>query len=170
MFDLNKFWETFNAEMRSQFNEVSYNAWFKNTKPVSFNKGTRELVISVQTPVAKGYWEQNISANLIQSAYAYAGIDVYPVFVVQQGGEKRSERMVEPQKKESQPVRTTGPEPVSAGFNRDLHLNEKYTFDNFIQGEGNKLAAGAALAVADSPGTFYNPLFIFGASGWARPT
>ena len=168
MFDLNKFWETFNAEMRSQFNEVSYNAWFKNTKPVSFNKGTRELVISVQTPVAKGYWEQNISANLIQSAYAYAGIDVYPVFVVQQGGEKRSERMVEPQKKESQPVRTTGPEPVSAGFNRDLHLNEKYTFDNFIQGEGNKLAAGAALAVADSPGTFYNPLFIFGGIGLGK--
>ena len=168
MFDLNKFWETFNAEMRSQFNEVSYNAWFKNTKPVSFNKGTRELVISVQTPVAKGYWEQNISANLIQSAYAYAGIDVYPVFVVQQGGEKRSERMVEPQKKESQPVRTTGPEPVSAGFNRDLHLNEKYTFDNFIQGEGNKLAAGAALAVADSPGTFYNPLFIFGGVGLGK--
>ncbi|WP_302188023.1 chromosomal replication initiator protein DnaA [uncultured Lactobacillus sp.] len=168
MFDLNKFWETFNAEMRSQFNEVSYNAWFKNTKPVSFSKGTRELVISVQTPVAKGYWEQNISANLIQSAYAYAGIDVYPVFVVQQGGEKRSERMVEPQKKESQPVRTTGPEPVSAGFNRDLHLNEKYTFDNFIQGEGNKLAAGAALAVADSPGTFYNPLFIFGGVGLGK--
>lgn len=168
MFDLNKFWETFNAEMRSQFNEVSYNAWFKNTKPVSFNKGTRELVISVQTPVAKGYWEQNISANLIQSAYAYAGIDVYPVFVVQQGGEKRSERMVEPQKKESQPVRTTGPEPVSAGFNRDLHLNEKYTFDNFVQGEGNKLAAGAALAVADSPGTFYNPLFIFGGVGLGK--
>ncbi|MST87312.1 chromosomal replication initiator protein DnaA [Lactobacillus porci] len=168
MFDLNKFWETFNAEMRSQFNEVSYNAWFKNTKPVSFNKETRELVISVQTPVAKGYWEQNISANLIQSAYAYAGIDVYPVFVVQQGGEKRSERMVEPQKKESQPVRTTGPEPVSAGFNRDLHLNEKYTFDNFIQGEGNKLAAGAALAVADSPGTFYNPLFIFGGVGLGK--
>ena len=168
MFDLNKFWETFNAEMRSQFNEVSYNAWFKNTKPVSFNKGTRELVISVQTPVAKGYWEQNISANLIQSAYAYAGIDVYPVFVVQQGGEKRSERMGEPQKKESQPVRTTGPEPVSAGFNRDLHLNEKYTFDNFIQGEGNKLAAGAALAVADSPGTFYNPLFIFGGVGLGK--
>ena len=93
---------------------------------------------------------------------------MYPVFVVQQGGEKRSERMVEPQKKESQPVRTTGPEPVSAGFNRDLHLNEKYTFDNFIQGEGNKLAAGAALAVADSPGTFYNPLFIFGGVGLGK--
>lgn len=168
MFDLEKFWDSFNAEMRSEFNEVSYNAWFKNTKPVSFNKDTHELVISVQTPVAKGYWEQNISANLIQSAYAYAGIDVYPVFVVQQGGEKRSERMVEPQKKESQPVRTTGPEPVSAGFNRDLHLNEKYTFDNFIQGEGNKLAAGAALAVADSPGTFYNPLFIFGGVGLGK--
>ncbi|MEK2481581.1 DnaA/Hda family protein, partial [Lactobacillus acidophilus] len=45
---------------------------------------------------------------------------------------------------------------------KDLNLNQKYTFDNFVQGEANKLAAGAALAVADTPGSFYNPLFIFG--------
>lgn len=164
MFDLEKFWDSFNAEMRSEFNEVSYNAWFKNTKPVSFNKDTHELVISVQTPVAKGYWEQNISANLIQSAYAYAGIDIYPVFVVKNGPAPSSERMLEPQPQaKPQKARPQGRE-----FTKDLRLNEKYTFENFIQGEGNKLAAGAALAVADNPGTFYNPLFIFGGVGLGK--
>src|SRR5699024_6885547 len=53
-------------------------------------------------------------------------------------------------------------------FTKNLKLNEKYTFDNFVQGEGNKLAAGAALAVADSPGSFYNPLFIFGGVGLGK--
>lgn len=164
MFDLEKFWDSFNAEMRSEFNEVSYNAWFKNTKPVSFNKDTHELVISVQTPVAKGYWEQNISANLIQSAYAYAGIDIYPVFVVKNGPAPSSERMLEPQPQDKpEKARPQGRE-----FTKDLRLNEKYTFENFIQGEGNKLAAGAALAVADNPGTFYNPLFIFGGVGLGK--
>ena len=160
MFDLEKFWDSFNAEMRSEFNEVSYNAWFKNTKPVSFNKDTHELVISVQTPVAKGYWEQNISANLIQSAYAYAGIDIYPVFVVKNGPASSSERMLEAKPEKARPQ--------GREFTKDLRLNEKYTFENFIQGEGNKLAAGAALAVADNPGTFYNPLFIFGGVGLGK--
>ncbi|MBT8820923.1 chromosomal replication initiator protein DnaA [Lactobacillus delbrueckii subsp. bulgaricus] len=164
MFDLEKFWDSFNAEMRSEFNEVSYNAWFKNTKPVSFNKDTHELVISVQTPVAKGYWEQNISANLIQSAYAYAGIDIYPVFVVKNGPTPSSERMLEPQPQ----AKHEKARPQGREFTKDLRLNEKYTFDNFIQGEGNKLAAGAALAVADNPGTFYNPLFIFGGVGLGK--
>ena len=164
MFDLEKFWDSFNAEMRSEFNEVSYNAWFKNTKPVSFNKDTHELVISVQTPVAKGYWEQNISANLIQPAYAYAGIDIYPVFVVKNGPAPSSERMLEPQP-QAKPEKAR---PQGREFTKDLRLNEKYTFENFIQGEGNKLAAGAALAVADNPGTFYNPLFIFGGVGLGK--
>lgn len=164
MFDLEKFWDSFNAEMRSEFNEVSYNAWFKNTKPVSFNKDTHELVISVQTPVAKGYWEQNISANLSQSAYAYAGIDIYPVFVVKNGPAPSSERMLEPQP-QAKPEKAR---PQGREFTKDLRLNEKYTFENFIQGEGNKLAAGAALAVADNPGTFYNPLFIFGGVGLGK--
>lgn len=164
MFDLEKFWDSFNAEMRSEFNEVSYNAWFKNTKPVSFNKDTHELVISVQTPVAKGYWEQNISANLIQSAYAYAGIDIYPVFVVKNGPAPSSERILEPQP-QAKPEKAR---PQGREFTKDLRLNEKYTFENFIQGEGNKLAAGAALAVADNPGTFYNPLFIFGGVGLGK--
>ena len=35
--------------------------------------------------------------------------------------------------------------PVNPGFMQNLQLNDKYTFDNFVQGEGNKLAAGAAL-------------------------
>lgn len=47
-------------------------------------------------------------------------------------------------------------------------LNNKYTFDNFIQGEGNRWPLGAALAVAEQPGTSYNPLFIYGGPGLGK--
>lgn len=43
-----------------------------------------------------------------------------------------------------------------------------YTFDRFVVGESNKFAAYAAQAVADSPGTRYNPLFIYGESGLGK--
>jgi chromosomal replication initiator protein len=44
-------------------------------------------------------------------------------------------------------------------------LNEKYTFDSFVVGGGSELAFAACQAVADNPGTKYNPLFVYGGVG-----
>ncbi len=49
-----------------------------------------------------------------------------------------------------------------------LFLNPRYTFDAYIQGSGNNLAAAAARAVADSPAKAYNPLFIYGGVGLGK--
>ena len=45
------------------------------------------------------------------------------------------------------------------------NLNPKYKFDTFIVGNNNKFAHSACLAVAESPGNAYNPLFIYGGAG-----
>jgi chromosomal replication initiation ATPase DnaA len=49
-----------------------------------------------------------------------------------------------------------------------LHLDPRLRFDNFIIGSGNRLAVAAARAVADAPGSVYNPLFIYAGSGLGK--
>ena len=57
--------------------------------------------------------------------------------------------------------------PLPPGSRCDV-FNPKYTFDQFVIGDGNRLAHAAALAVAELPGQAYNPLFLYGPPGLGK--
>jgi chromosomal replication initiator protein len=58
--------------------------------------------------------------------------------------------------------------PKSAPIGDPSRLNVAYTFETFVTGRANQLARAAAIQVADSPGSSYNPLFIYGGVGLGK--
>ena len=64
------------------------------------------------------------------------------------------------------PVRT--PEQSRFDWSTAAQLNSRYTFDNFVIGNGNQFARAASLAVAERPSRAYNPLFLYGGVGMGK--
>lgn len=69
---------------------------------------------------------------------------------------------------QSPPTFMTETNTTPVGSNSLDHYTNKLTFDSFVSGESNRMAYTTAMAVAERPGTSYNPLFIYGKSGLGK--
>ena len=151
--DYNKIWADIQeAIMRSILNEVSYKIHIKSAVPVQFNNSV--FTISVSNQINKTMIDfrfKNIIEGILE---AYTGQKITLNTILEEDKEEFLKKSLIDEK---QPIK-----PSSIG------LNEKHTFENFVIGSSNQLAAAAAISASENPGRIYNPLFIYGNSGLGK--
>ena len=155
-------WKRLLDRARQELPDQTFQAWLEPTEALSIEGGT----IFVGAPDQfTADWNDSKHADLLSS---YGPIVLgYPINVVFRVNEERKRR--------SQMDFFVSPPPiaskVSAASNGNSNgppLSERYTFDLFVIGKSNELAAAAAHAVSQAPGKVYNPLFIYGDTGLGK--
>ncbi|MFC6616404.1 chromosomal replication initiator protein DnaA [Deinococcus radiophilus] len=154
--------------VRNNISEVEYHTWFAPVKTLGVREGS--LVIGVRNSFAQEWFRKHY-LGLLEDALRSLGAENPQVsFEVLPAVQ---EAMIMPEASSSPAVATPTPppqprpKPVPAPELSKV-LNPKYTFENFVVGPNNNLAHAAALAVAESPGKAYNPLFIYGDVGLGK--
>ncbi len=142
-------WRDIRAELRRVVGESTYEIWLAPLEVRSWETGT----LLLQAPPATHAWVSKRFGRILEScAQAVLGGDVRVAFEATPGGA-----------------------PHRQGARRELELNlptatlnPRYTFEQFIIGDGNRLAHAASLAVAELPGQAYNPLFLHAPPGLGK--
>ncbi len=178
-------WQACLDIIRDNVSVQSFRTWFEPLKAVSFQSDGELHKLTVKLPSRFYYeWLEEHYFALLQKTLTKVlgpGGRLYYDIVIERLDEGDASMLLpprtqayapSPRHKEPGPVEPkTGlafGEPIESG-EVDCRLNATYTFENFIEGDCNRLARSAALAIAENPGaTAFNPFLIYGGVGLGK--
>lgn len=166
-------WDAALTHIRAKLNDDTFSTWFKPIKLEQLDD--ERLVIKLKASQFTKDWVCTYYAELIEQTFAEVGLGDHKLeWEVEQTTENDSREEVD---QSLFFLTKNGPASVSPSSPRaafiDLEpaedsLNPKYTFEKFVVGSCNQFGHAAAKATAESPGTTYNPLFIYGGVGLGK--
>ena len=154
-------WSVAQQKLRTMLNPDIYNLWFAPIQPVSMEGD------SICLQVANDFcevWLKDNYLGLIQDVLMQASGGPLQI-TFQVGGKASPDGNLPLEFPNNGSLPTRGDRPPA---NRENIFNQNNTFDTFVVGSNNNFAHAAALAVAQSPGRSYNPLFLYGGVGLGK--
>ena len=141
------------VKMEYELSDVSFKTWIKPLSVHSLENNVL-MLLGPTEPMGLNYVSKRYLSPLKVAIAELTGIDCEIKFLLP-----------------DQIKEKTSAKPLNSAMNENIeraNLNPKYTFDTFVVGSNNNFAHAAALAVAESPGAMYNPLFIYGGVGLGK--
>lgn len=152
------FWNRVLELARDELKQAAYDYFVADARLISIDNQIATIYLD---EVKQMFWRQNLKSVILTAGFEIFNVEIKCHFTFEEpktptSFEEHGEELVE------EVLDTPHLAPVVS------NIDDKYSFDNFVQGEGNKWAKAAAIAVASSPGTIYNPLFIYGGPGLGK--
>ena len=149
-------WSEVLDRVSEHINTPSFKVWFEGTRPIDLYE--EQLEISVPNSFAKEYIESRFRPLLEEALGSVIDREDSRLIVSIGSGRRRAAGNGSASEAAESVLTARTP----------LSFKEKYSFDSFVIGAGNRFAHAAALAVAESPGVVYNPLFVYGGVGLGK--
>jgi chromosomal replication initiator protein len=157
-------WGDVQQSIQSLVSPELYKLWFSSIRPKSLERDC--LTLEVENDFCEVWLEKNYLDLIREKAILATG---RPMKVRLEVGGASSPGLTENLIRSVTP--RAEPELVersTTGTARDLLFNPRNTFDTFVVGTNNHFAHGASMAVAQTPGKSYNPLFLYGGVGLGK--
>lgn len=143
----------YTVKLEHELSDVSFNTWIKPLKVHSIENSTIIILVPSEQ-MGLNYISKKYTLPIKVAVAEITGLDYNIEFILPEQAKTIEKSM-----------------PPASTLNENLekaNLNPKYTFDTFVVGGNNNFAHAASLAVAESPGEMYNPLFIYGGVGLGK--
>lgn len=168
-------WKEALALIAQEVNAGTFRVWFGPTAGLGFID--EAFLVGVTSEFARDWIESRFSTLIQSSLCQVLGDDVECRIVVSPelahqlspadaSPQDRGLPSISAERAQAAPQTQSTPQPKAPA--PAPGLNDKYTFESFVIGPSNRFAHAAALATAESPGTAYNPLFIYGGVGLGK--
>jgi chromosomal replication initiator protein len=168
---LDGYWHDILGVVRRMVHQQTYDTWFLPLEPA----GTLDdLKITVPNPFFLDWFSEHHLPTLNEAGSSYFGRTVeFDLSVHPDAGGDGEDLFIPPREARPAGARETAAAPVVEEIDPSVtaqraNLNPDYTFESFVVSGGTDLAYAAASAVAKQPGTYYNPLFIYGGVGLGK--
>jgi len=152
--DAERVWDAVLGQLQLEMPRASFDTWVRDAELITYEDGT--YIIGVQNAYARDWLEDRLRSTVGRVLTGITGRSSDVRFVVWHG---ESEEETRPALKAEPPAMANG---------NATRLSPRYTFESFVVGPSNRLAAAAAQAVAENPARAYNPLFLYGGVGLGK--
>ncbi len=153
MIDFDSFWNGVLNTLQDNISEQGFNTWFSETKVIDLSDNS--LIVKVPTQFIADYLNKNYSELISEICF-----NLY--------NNKYKIKFTGLQNKKVTTPSYDNVVSMKKPMNHPTKLNQNYNFNQYVIGTNNRFAHSASLAVAESPGNTYNPLFLYGESGMGK--
>jgi chromosomal replication initiator protein len=155
-------WHLAQNHLRSALGPETFNLWFAPLRARAQDQGS--FVLEVADNFSEGWLKDNYAGLLREAVSQASGRQLEIQFEVNPAGDQKP---TAPQVEEAPAPSVAAKEPKMIAA-PEASFNPANSFESFVVGNNNNFAHAAALAVAQSPGKAYNPLFLYGGVGLGK--